>query len=201
VRFRFCHAAKLESAVGSSCIRPKRGRQAPAGPTEEAGGPNSNVDPAAAAPQEAGGGSSGAVDHAAAALAAGNTLTLSLNAAEADAANEQAITTVLPLLRPAPASESTRVQVVHEGLKQLHAAAVKGERAGRGWAAAGGVRGHQVLGSSSSRRRGAASSSRRRGAAATRSSRGVQQGQQRQQQQVTPGSIIVGCWPSATYGH
>jgi hypothetical protein len=63
----------------------------------------------------------------AAALQAVNTLALALNEAEADAANEQAVRAVLPLLRAA--SDSGRVQVVREGLKQLHAAAVKGDLA------------------------------------------------------------------------
>ena len=62
-----------------------------------------------------------------AALEAVNTLALALTAAEADAANEQAVRAVLPLLRAA--SDSGRVRVVREGLKQLHAAAVKGELA------------------------------------------------------------------------
>jgi hypothetical protein len=70
------------------------------------------------------------VDLAAAALAAVNTLALSLTAAEADAANEQAIRAVLPLLRGA--SDPARVHMVREGLKQLHAAAVQGELAEAG---------------------------------------------------------------------
>jgi len=113
---------KLGKASGSSSSRPKRGRAAaPAGETEEAGG-GISVDLAEAAVAEAG--SSSAVDLAAA-LAAVNTLALSLTAEEADAANEAACRAVLPLLRAA--SDSTRVQVVREGLQRLHAAAVTGE--------------------------------------------------------------------------
>ena len=47
--------------------------------------------------------------------------------AEADAANEQAVRAVLPLLRAA--NDSSGVEVVREGIKQLHMAAVKGELA------------------------------------------------------------------------
>ena len=68
----------------------------------------------------------GVGDLAAAALAAVNALALALTPAEADAANEQAVRAVVPLLR-AGATDSSRVQVVREGLKELHAAAVKGE--------------------------------------------------------------------------
>jgi hypothetical protein len=75
-------------------------------------------------------GSSSAVDLAAA-LAAVNRLALSLTAEEADAANEQAVRSVLPLLRAA-SSCSDKVKVVREGIKHLHMAAFKGELAEAG---------------------------------------------------------------------
>jgi hypothetical protein len=65
------------------------------------------------------------------AIAAVNTWALCLTA-EADAAKEQAVRALLPLRRAAPASKSGRVQMVREGLQQLHAAAVKGELAEAG---------------------------------------------------------------------
>ena len=128
--FVFCHAAKLGSA-GALSSRPKRGRVAAAAQAaEEASGPSSGAGlAAAAAPQEAGGRSSSALDLAAAAAAV-NTLALSLTIAEADAASKAACRAVLPLLRAA--SDSTKVHVVREGLKQLHAAAVRGELAEAG---------------------------------------------------------------------
>jgi hypothetical protein len=79
-----------------------------------------------AAPQEAGGSSSG-LESLPAALEAVNTLALALTAAEADTANEQAVRAVLPLLRAA--NDSSRVEIVREGIKLLHLAAVKGELA------------------------------------------------------------------------
>ena len=108
----FCSSAKLDSAGGSSSSRPKRAQQV------------------AAVPEKDSTGSSSGLDSLAAALAAVNTLALALTAEEADAANEQAVRSVLPLLRAA--SDSGRVQVVREGLKQLHAATVKGELAEAG---------------------------------------------------------------------
>ena len=100
---------------------------------EEASGPSSGAGLAAAAgaaPQETGGSSSTA-ELLATAIAAVNTLALCLTAEEADAASEQAVRAVLPLLRAA--SDSSRVQVVREGIKLLHMAAVKGELAEAGW--------------------------------------------------------------------
>jgi hypothetical protein len=64
----------------------------------------------------------------AAALTAVNTLAMALTLAEAEAANEQAVRAVLPLLRAA-SSCSDKVEVVREGIKLLHAAAVKGDLA------------------------------------------------------------------------
>ena len=101
-------------------------------PEKEAGGSSSGAGlPAAAgaAPQETGGSSSTA-DLLATAIAAVNTLALCLTAEEADAANEQAVRAVLPLLRAA--NDSSRVEVVREGIKLLHAAAVKGDLAEAG---------------------------------------------------------------------
>jgi hypothetical protein len=79
-------------------------------------------------PEAAGGSSSeGSLT---AALAAVNTPALALTAEEADEANDAACRAALPLLTAA--IDSTRVQLVREGLKQLHAAAVKGELAEAG---------------------------------------------------------------------
>ena len=81
----------------------------------------------AVAPEKEDGGSSSINSPLAAALQAVNTLALALTASEADTANEQAVRVVLPLLRAA--NDSSRVEVVREGIKQLHMAAVKGELA------------------------------------------------------------------------
>jgi hypothetical protein len=114
--------AKLDRS-GSSSTRPRRGRQAATGSSSR-----SDVEglgtTAMAAPGAGG-------SDLATAMAAVNILALALTPAEADAANEPAVRAVLPLLR-AGASDSSRVQVVREGLKQLHAAAVKGELAEAG---------------------------------------------------------------------
>ena len=103
----FCPSAKLETVSGSGS-RPKRRQQA-------------------VVPEREAGGSSSGLESLAAALEAVNTLAFALTAAEADAANEEAVRAVLPLLRAA--NDSSRVEVVRDGIKQLHMAAVKGELA------------------------------------------------------------------------
>ena len=85
---------------------------------------------AAAVPDKECTGSSSGLQSLAAALAAVNTLALALTAEEADASNAQAVRAVLPLLRAA--NDSSRVEVVREGIKQLRMAAVKGEMAEAG---------------------------------------------------------------------
>jgi hypothetical protein len=55
---------------------------------------------------------------------------MALTLAEAEAANEQAVRAVLPLLRAASCSD--KVEVVREGIKQLHMAAIKGDLAEAG---------------------------------------------------------------------
>ena len=85
----------------------------------------------AAVPDKDSTGSSSGLESLAAALEAVNTLALALNAVEADTASDQAVRAVLPLLRAA-SSCSDKVEVVREGIKQLHMAAVKGELAEAG---------------------------------------------------------------------
>ena len=85
----------------------------------------------AAVPERAAGGSSSINSPLAAALEAVNTLALALTEAEADAANEQAVRALVPVLRAA-SSCSDKVEVVRDGIKLLHAAAVKGELAEAG---------------------------------------------------------------------